>query len=70
MKPGDDTDPGTTAAPGASEEPGTQTDPDSTDPGGTGDPADIGSIDPSDIFPDPSPDVMGGEMEDPLQPAA
>ena len=70
VKPGDDTDPGTTAAPGASEEPGTQTDPDSTDPGGTGDPADIGSIDPSDIFPDPSPDVMGGVVEDPLQPAA
>jgi LCP family protein required for cell wall assembly len=72
--PGTTTDPGSSANPGATD-PGTSTDPGAstnpgTDPGTTTSPGDIGTIDPGDIFPDPSPDIQGGEIEDTTQAAA
>ena len=63
------TDPGTTTDPSTSTDPGASTNP-GTDPGTTTSPGDIGTIDPGDIFPDPSPDIQGGEIEDTTQAAA
>ena len=69
--PGAATDPGTTTDPGTAADPGAATDPGTAaDPGATPDPGNIGDIDPSVIFPDPSPDIQGGELEDPAQAAA
>ncbi len=55
--PGAAAGPGVTGDPGAAEEPGA--DP-GTDPS---DPVDIGTIDPGEIFPDPSPDMQGEASE-------
>ena len=55
--PGAAAGPGITGDPGAAEEPGA--DP-GTDPS---DPVDIGTIDPGEIFPDPSPDMQGEASE-------
>lgn len=41
-----------------------------TDPGTGVEPGDIGAIDPGDIFPDPSPDIQAGKLEDTTQAAA
>ncbi len=50
---------------GSADDPGETTDP------GTGvEPGDIGAIDPDDIFPDLSPDIQGGGLEDTTQAAA
>lgn len=57
--PGEVTDPGTATDPGGTVDPGTGTEP-----------GDIGAIDPGDIFPDPSPDIQAGEIEDTNQTAA
>ena len=57
--------------PGEVTDPGTVTDPgEATDPGTGAEPGDIGAIDPGDIFPDPSPDIQAGELEDTNQAAA
>ncbi len=56
-------DPGTVTAPGTTADPGTASDSGTT-------PGDIGAIDPGDIFPDPSPDIMGLERPDTVQAAA
>lgn len=60
--PGEITDPGTVTDPGGTVDPGNTVDP-GTDPGPEV-PGDIGDIDPGDIFPDPSPDIQAGEIED------
>lgn len=51
--------------PGAADGSGT-----ADDPGSAAEPGNIGAIDPGDIFPDPSPDIMGGEDPDGIQAAA
>ena len=56
-------DPGTNTVPGTDTDPGGP-----SEPGGTDDPPDIGSIDPGEIFPDPSPNIQG--EPDPFQAAA
>ena len=65
---------GTTSDPGSSADPGAvgpdaSTNPD-TDPGTTTNPGDIGSIDPSVVFPDLSPDIQGNSTADETQAAA
>ena len=59
------TDPGEAAGPGEVTDPG-----ETTDPGTGAEPGDIGAIDPGDIFPDPSPDIQAGELEDTSRAAA
>lgn len=73
--PGATTDPGTAEDPGAAEDPGTAADPGAAAdpggafaPGGTDVPPDVGSIDPGEVFPDPSPDIQTGP--EPFQEAA
>ena len=57
--------------PGQATDPGTVTDPGEVpDPGTPAEPGNIGDINPGDIFPDPSPDIQAGELEDMNQAAA
>lgn len=54
--------------PGEMTDPGADTGPEG--PGSSDNPGDIGAIDPGEIFPDPSPDIQAGELEDTTQAAA
>ena len=63
--PGTKTDPGTTNDNGTIKHHGTTTDPGAaTDPGTATGPGNIGDIDPSLVFPDPSPDVQGDTAQE------